>query len=259
MRALVVVVVDPVLESTAGIGERGEHRLLEKLPPDRLPETLDLAQRHRVLRRTADVLHALLAQHLLEPRFSAPGHKLPPVVGKNLAGSAPLPNGSLQHLEDGVGILLPKQSPARQIAGVVVQDADEVHRVHPLQLKREDVDLPHRVRTRSLETSSLRRTSSGPRRWVTQARFVDHRTDLLRAHLDAFVTSEVVADSPDAVVGILPATREDLLLQNGTLSANRDRRRLAAQSLHTRLGVVLPPLVDRPAADADQLADLDRG
>ncbi len=43
MRTLVVVIVNPVLQPTAGVRERGEHGLLEKLPPDRLPEPLDLA------------------------------------------------------------------------------------------------------------------------------------------------------------------------------------------------------------------------
>ena len=60
MRTLMVVVVDPVLQPTASVRERCEDRFLEKLPPDRLPETLDLAQRHRMVRRAAHVLHALL-------------------------------------------------------------------------------------------------------------------------------------------------------------------------------------------------------
>lgn len=43
VRTLVVVIVNPVIQATAGIRERGEHRLLEKLAPDRLPKPLDLA------------------------------------------------------------------------------------------------------------------------------------------------------------------------------------------------------------------------
>ena len=43
VRTLVVVIVNPVLQPTAGVGERGEHGLLEKLAPNRLPEPLDLA------------------------------------------------------------------------------------------------------------------------------------------------------------------------------------------------------------------------
>jgi len=43
VRTLVVVIVNPVLQPTAGVGERGEHGILEKLAPNRLPEPLDLA------------------------------------------------------------------------------------------------------------------------------------------------------------------------------------------------------------------------
>jgi len=43
VRPLVVVVGDPVVEPLAGIGERGEHSLVQELVPDGLPEPLDLA------------------------------------------------------------------------------------------------------------------------------------------------------------------------------------------------------------------------
>ncbi len=251
-----VVVVDPVLQPAAGVRERGEHRLLEKLPPDRLPEPLDLAQRHRMLRGPAHVLHALLAQHLLEARLPAPGHELTTVVGEDLAWRTPLPDRALQHLEHRVGILLPEQTPARQVARVIVQDADEVDRVHPLELEREDVDLPHRVRARALETPDPRRAASRLRRWMAQARLVDHRAHLLRADVDRFVAPEIVPDPSHAVLGILSTQGDDLLLQQRALIAYRDRRGFPTQPLHPGFGVVLPPLVDRAGAHADQLADL---
>jgi hypothetical protein len=115
MRSLVVVVVDPVLQPTAGIGERGKDRLLEVLPPDRLPEPLDLAQRHRMVRSAAHMLNSLLTQDLLESRLAAPGNKLAAVVRQDFAWRSPLPDGTLQDLEDSVGILLPEQPPAHQI------------------------------------------------------------------------------------------------------------------------------------------------
>ena len=46
VRTLMVVVVDPVVETLAGVGKRSEHRILQKFRPDRLPEPLDLAQGH---------------------------------------------------------------------------------------------------------------------------------------------------------------------------------------------------------------------
>jgi hypothetical protein len=97
-----------VLQPTAGVGERGEHRLFQKLAPDRLPEALDLAQRHRMLRRTAHMLHALLAQHLLEACLPTPGHELAAVVREDLAWRTPLADRALQHFEDRIRILLPE-------------------------------------------------------------------------------------------------------------------------------------------------------
>ena len=115
VRTLVVVVVNPVLQPTAGVRERGEHGLLEKLPPDRLPEALDLAQRHRMLRSTAHMLHALLSQHLLEACLPTPSHELAAVVRENLAWRTPLADRALQHFEDRIRILLPEEPPARQV------------------------------------------------------------------------------------------------------------------------------------------------
>ena len=57
---LVVVIADPVVKTLAGIGEAREHRVLQELRPDRLPEPLDFAQRHGVVRSGTDVGHTLL-------------------------------------------------------------------------------------------------------------------------------------------------------------------------------------------------------
>jgi hypothetical protein len=65
----------------------------------------------------------LLFEHLLEARAAAPGHKLPPVVRENLSRRAPLTDRALGHLQDRVGVLLPEQSPTRDVARVIVDDA----------------------------------------------------------------------------------------------------------------------------------------
>jgi len=132
MRSLVIVIMDPVLQSLAGIRERAEHRLLEKLPPDCLPEPLDLTQRHRVLRSATHMLHPLLFQHLLKPTLATPGHELPAVIREDLSRSTPLPGCSLEHFQHRIRILLPEQSPAHQVAGMIVDDPDQVDRIHPL-------------------------------------------------------------------------------------------------------------------------------
>jgi hypothetical protein len=51
MRALVVVITHPVVQTLTGIRERSKHRFFQELAPDRLPEPLDLAQGHRVVGR----------------------------------------------------------------------------------------------------------------------------------------------------------------------------------------------------------------
>ena len=106
MWALVVVMVDPVIQPLACIGERCKDRLAQELPPERLPEAFDLAQRHRMLRRTTHVADPLLLQNLLETALPAPGYELPAIVREDLPRSTPLAKSALDHLEHGVGALL---------------------------------------------------------------------------------------------------------------------------------------------------------
>jgi hypothetical protein len=146
MRALMIIKVDPMIDPLTRVGERCEVCLFQKLPPDRLPEPLDLAQRHRVVRGTAYVRDPLLFEHPLKTRLTAPGDKLPPIVAEDLSRRAPLPDRPFEHLEHRIGTLLAEQSPAYQEARVVVDDPDQVHAVHTFELEGEDIDLPQRIR-----------------------------------------------------------------------------------------------------------------
>jgi hypothetical protein len=146
MGTLVIVIVNPMIAPLAGVGEGGEDGLTQELPPQRLPETLDLTQSLGMMWGAANVSDALLLEYPLEPRLAPPGHELAPVVRENLPRGSPLADGSFQDLEHGFGVLLPKQSPADQVAGVIVDDPDHVDGVHPLELEGKDVDLPERVR-----------------------------------------------------------------------------------------------------------------
>ncbi len=80
VRALVVVVADPVIKPLAGVGERSEHRVLQKLGPDRLPEPLDLAQGHGMVRSRTDVVDPLAFENLLELGLAPPGRELPAII-----------------------------------------------------------------------------------------------------------------------------------------------------------------------------------
>jgi hypothetical protein len=84
MRSLEVVVADEVVEPSLRVDHVGKHGATEKLVPQRLPETLDLAERLRMLRTTADVLHAQPTEQLLEFGLAAPHCVLPTVVGQHL-------------------------------------------------------------------------------------------------------------------------------------------------------------------------------
>jgi hypothetical protein len=137
-----VVVADPVIEALAGVGERSEHRVLQKLGPDRFPEPLDLAQGHRVVRGRAHVADALTLEHFLKLGLPTPGRELPAIIGKDLTRRAPLADRALHHLKNGLGGLLAEQAMADDVAGMIVDDTDQVYRIHALQFEGEDVDLP---------------------------------------------------------------------------------------------------------------------
>ena len=84
MRPLEVVRVHVERHAPLAIAEIRELRAREKLLPERLPEALHLAERHRVLRAALDVTDAERTQSCLEVRLAAPGGVLPPVVGQHL-------------------------------------------------------------------------------------------------------------------------------------------------------------------------------
>ena len=60
MRPLVVVVFDPEFDPLTGGVKAVELGAIEKLLPDRFPEPLHLAQRHRVMRLAAEVMDVIL-------------------------------------------------------------------------------------------------------------------------------------------------------------------------------------------------------
>ena len=81
MRTLEVVVLDEQAHSALAVLEVGEHRPREQLLPQGLPEPLDLAERLRMLRPTADVMDAHPRELLFEFGLAAPHRVLPAVVG----------------------------------------------------------------------------------------------------------------------------------------------------------------------------------
>jgi hypothetical protein len=135
MRPLMIVKGNPMGNPLARVREGSKQSLLQKLLPDCLPEPLDLAQGHRMTGGTAHVADPLALQDLLEPRLPPPGCKLAAVVRQNLPRGSPLPYGSLDHLQDSLGCLLPEEPVPHDVARVIVNDPHQVDRVEPLELE----------------------------------------------------------------------------------------------------------------------------
>ena len=76
--------IDVVAQPPPGVGQVGEHRRLQALPPRRAPEALDRAQGLRVPRRRHHLADAPLVQLLGEGAGAALGHVLRAVVGQDL-------------------------------------------------------------------------------------------------------------------------------------------------------------------------------
>src|SRR5262249_21249114 len=68
--AVKIVALHEEADAAEAVGKIGEDGPREKLIPQCFPETLDLAERLRVLRATLDVLNTVLAKRLLELRLT---------------------------------------------------------------------------------------------------------------------------------------------------------------------------------------------
>jgi len=102
---LVVVILDPQGGALHRLLEAVKLRPLQELPQQRLPEPLDLAKGHRVVRPGADMFDALFLQLLLEAGLAPPVGVLPPVIRQNLLGNPVVghrPTVGLKHVLGGL-------------------------------------------------------------------------------------------------------------------------------------------------------------
>jgi hypothetical protein len=152
----VIVIFDPEGTSLDGLLEAVELRPLEELSQDRLPEALDLAQRHGMVGTRTDMLDAVFLHLPLEARLTAPVRILAAVIGKHLFGDTVLghtPAVGLQHV---FGRLAAVQSQGDDVAAVIIHEADQVG-VATRQAEGHDVALPHLVGTGAFEKPGLGR------------------------------------------------------------------------------------------------------
>jgi hypothetical protein len=138
---LVVVILNPQPRALHRLLEAAKLRSLQELPQQRLPEPLDLAQCHRVVRTGTDVLDALFLQFLLEAGLPPPVGVLLPVVGQHLLGNSVLGHPATIGLQYVLGGLASVQPQSGNVAAVIVDEADQVGIVAP-QPDRQNVALP---------------------------------------------------------------------------------------------------------------------
>jgi hypothetical protein len=145
VRPLVVVILHPLPYPLLGILKTSELRTAQKLLEYRLPEPLDFAQRHRVVRLRFDVPDTVLLHLSLKPAGSSPRRVLPSVVRQHLLRRVILCYRSPVHLDHVLTSLAPEQIQARNIPGIIVDIPDQKS-IPPSQPEGKYVRLPELVR-----------------------------------------------------------------------------------------------------------------
>jgi hypothetical protein len=148
--ALVVVILHPEGGALLGLLEAVELDALQKLVEDRLPEPLDLAKGHGMMRTGTDMFDPVFFHLPLEPGFASPVRVLPAVVGEHFPGHTVFSNPTPVALQNVFGGLAAVKPQGGDVAAVVVHEADQVG-VLAGQPKGHDVALPQLVRTGTFE------------------------------------------------------------------------------------------------------------
>jgi hypothetical protein len=126
VRPLEVIGLDEKSDPPLAVRKVRKHRARQKLVPQRLPETLDLSARLRVVGTALDVPYALAPEFLLEFRAPPPGRVLPPLVGEDLLRCPILRDTSVQGLHDQRRLLVVGHHQRNQIARVVVHEGRHI-------------------------------------------------------------------------------------------------------------------------------------
>jgi hypothetical protein len=145
VRTLVVVILHPLPDTFLCVLKTAELRTAQKLQEYRLPEPLDLAQRHRVVGLRFDVVDTVFLQLRLKPAGPSPRRVLTSVVRQHLFRRVILRGCPAVHLDNVLRSLAPEQIKTRDIPGIIVDIPDQKG-VPAAKTKRKYVRLPELVR-----------------------------------------------------------------------------------------------------------------
>lgn len=150
MGPLVVVVFNPEPDALTCRVEAFELSPGEELLPDGLPEALDFAEGHRVMRPGFEVVRAVLLHLGLEAGSAAPVNVLPAIIGEHLLGWLILSGRDAENLQHVLGRVAPEEVSADHEPGVIIHEANEIG-VTATQPEGKDIGLPHLVRGSALK------------------------------------------------------------------------------------------------------------
>lgn len=210
MGTLEVVGVDEQSQAPRAVGEIGEHRARQELVPERLPESLDLAQRLRVLRPALHVPDAVPPELLLELGLAPPRRVLASLIGQHLARRPVVGNAPPERLHHQRRSLVVRQRVRHHVARAVVHEPRQVQPLVLAQQEREDVRLPQLVGLGALEAPwrVLPRARRRPR-LRNQPLLVQDAAHLRLRDPESLIATDLVPDPPRPEAGVLALDRHD--------------------------------------------------
>ena len=256
----VVVVLHPQPDPLAGGLEAVELGAGEELLPDGLPEALDLPEGHGVVGPALQVVDMVLPELGLEAGRAPPAGELPALIGEHLLRDAVLRHRPAIDLQDVLRRLAAKDVQPHHVAGVVVEEADEVG-VLAAQPEGEDVGLPELVRRGALKGAGRGGVVRGlGSALLEQGLLVEGAAHRLPAHGQEQDAPQELADLLDPEVGMPPLERDGLPLhRRGHPRPRAPGPRLRLQARFPLRAIPAHPRPERTEADAELAGDLLEG
>jgi hypothetical protein len=252
VRPLVVVIFDPQTNAIPGRVETCKLRPGQELLPDRFPEPLDFAQRHRVMRPAFEVSDAALFEFSLEAGSPAPGCVLAAIVGEHLFGQVILAQGGAEHFQNIFGSLAAKHISADHEPRIIVHEADQVG-VATAQPEGEDVRLPHLIGSGAFKKAGADQIAPWLGWRLNQTLLLQRFANRLRAGGQKEHPLKQLGDPPDAPGGFFLFEFQDLLPDRFGQSRPMLALSFVLQSLFTILSIQPHPFAQSGNTDSHLL------